>query len=159
MCDFKMNQIFEKAFANKGNFGIAVVDLDNLKYINDHYGHQVGDEKIIEFANALTQLMEDERIFSTRYGGDEFVLIFDQMDNEEIVAAIKKIRQFTDMRFSVGCANAIPAEKMKTWDYLKLADEELFKIKMKKKEGKRTSDYNIRSKKMTMSERKKNSEA
>ncbi|MDB5083163.1 MAG: hypothetical protein JWN30_49 [Bacilli bacterium] len=52
---------------------LAVVDLDNLKTINDRYGHAVGDELIRTVAKKMhQQLRKSDRLF--RFGGDEFIL-------------------------------------------------------------------------------------
>ncbi len=59
---------------NGGPFAVAVADLDNLKEVNDRWGHMAGNRLIIstgqEFANALP-----EALAVCRYGGDEFVAI------------------------------------------------------------------------------------
>ncbi len=54
--------------------GIMMFDLNNLKHVNDTYGHEKGDEFIQAFAYCLTRIL-DEHSFLARYGGDEFIII------------------------------------------------------------------------------------
>ena len=59
----------------KSSFGTAVMlDMDNLKWVNDHFGHGVGDELLAYFARVLREHIRPlDRLY--RWGGDEFVLI------------------------------------------------------------------------------------
>lgn len=67
--------IIDQSLASKQLTTIAYVDLDNLKQINDQYGHDTGDQCIIEFARLLSdQVGPFARI--GRIGGDEFVVVF-----------------------------------------------------------------------------------
>jgi diguanylate cyclase (GGDEF)-like protein len=50
-------------------------DLDNLKSINDRYGHREGDRALIETAQLLSRVFRDADVVA-RYGGDEFVVLF-----------------------------------------------------------------------------------
>lgn len=54
--------------------GVMMFDLNNLKHVNDTYGHEKGDEFIQTFAYCLTRIL-DEHSFLARYGGDEFIII------------------------------------------------------------------------------------
>lgn len=56
------------------NLGIMMFDLNNLKKINDTYGHEQGDVFIKTFASLLTRILT-ENSFLARYGGDEFVIV------------------------------------------------------------------------------------
>ena len=58
----------------KSAFGLAMLDLDHFKRINDEHGHEAGDEVLIEFANLVRRSTRKvDRCF--RYGGEEFVLL------------------------------------------------------------------------------------
>jgi len=55
-------------------FTLALVDLDNFKHINDHYGHVVGDEVLRRISDDLSSWVGDRGIVG-RYGGDEFLIV------------------------------------------------------------------------------------
>ncbi len=57
-------------------------DLDNLKFINDSYGHQIGDNYLIKAAQILKKVLRSEDIVS-RIGGDEFAIILPNTDKNE----------------------------------------------------------------------------
>lgn len=82
----------ESAMTRQKNHIAAVVmwDLDNLKYINDTYGHDEGDRYIVLFANCLKIFAESGGIVS-RYSGDEFVVFLIGEEKDEIR---KKVREF-----------------------------------------------------------------
>lgn len=63
-----------KAFeALKRDHLVAILDLDSLKYINDTYGHRVGDIHMIRLVNTLTKVFNHNQIF--RLAGDEFAIL------------------------------------------------------------------------------------
>ena len=59
-------------------------DLDNLKKVNDQYGHEKGDEMIRSFGNLLRHHTRDGDILC-RYGGDEFVVILRRISSENAI--------------------------------------------------------------------------
>ncbi len=64
----------EKACSQGLKTGVLFADLDNLKKVNDHYGHEEGDRYIVTIAEAMKRLpLKDGFVF--RYGGDEFVAV------------------------------------------------------------------------------------
>ena len=56
------------------NVGVMMFDLNNLKKINDTYGHEQGDVFIQTFASYLTRILTEDS-FLARFGGDEFVIV------------------------------------------------------------------------------------
>lgn len=67
--------------------GIAFIDLDGFKQINDAYGHAVGDAVLIEVAQRITQIVvAPDSVY--RLGGDEFVVLSTQSEAEEHVAEL-----------------------------------------------------------------------
>ncbi len=65
---------YEEFLKREGGAQIIFVDMDQLKMINDRYGHEMGDEAIRESAEALQSVCRPED-FVMRYGGDEFLVI------------------------------------------------------------------------------------
>lgn len=72
---------------------IAMFDIDNFKQINDTYGHNVGDEVLVKFANILRGRFRETDVVG-RYGGDEFIVMFTntKVDNAKTICEeIRKI--------------------------------------------------------------------
>ncbi len=63
-------------------FAVAYLDLDDFKFINDTYGHEVGDEFLCEVARRLTGILRTSDIIA-RYGGDEYVILFPNVGEDE----------------------------------------------------------------------------
>lgn len=79
----------EQSIEGNSNIMIFSADMDNLKYINDVYGHAGGDIAIKVVADALLNAAEDDEI-CIRMGGDEFSVIGIDYDNEKIVRFVEK---------------------------------------------------------------------
>lgn len=73
------------------DFSIALIDLDFFKQVNDRYGHLVGDQILREFADFLTTRVRRSDIV-TRYGGEEFAVIFPYTSGENAIMALNSIR-------------------------------------------------------------------
>ncbi len=67
--------LFEEAESMNTQFCLAIVDLDLFKEINDTYGHQVGDEVLIAFAQSCQKSIREHDNFG-RYGGEEWLIVF-----------------------------------------------------------------------------------
>lgn len=79
---------------NAGPYAVAVFDINNLKYVNDTYGHTAGDELIRNTAKAI------KKAFSAigecyRIGGDEFVVVMENVSEEMIRTAFQEFEQDT----------------------------------------------------------------
>lgn len=59
-------------------FSLAIVDVDNFKYINDAYGHIAGDKILIEVADRLKEVVGDSGTIG-RFGGDEFLIVYPEI--------------------------------------------------------------------------------
>lgn len=69
----------------------AIMDIDNFKGINDQLGHQAGDLCLIELAKILTGNAGNATVF--RYGGDEFCLLFPNLNMAEAVLICERIQE------------------------------------------------------------------
>lgn len=67
--------------------GLAVIDLDRFKEVNDTWGHDAGDAVLVAVAELLGSAVRQSDT-AARVGGDEFVILFDDVDHETQVAAI-----------------------------------------------------------------------
>ncbi|MCU4181963.1 sensor domain-containing diguanylate cyclase [Bosea sp. BH3] len=70
---------------------LAILDVDNFKSINDRYGHVTGDEVLRRVVDCLrSEVRGEDRIF--RYGGEEFVVLCENMPHETALAAAERMR-------------------------------------------------------------------
>jgi diguanylate cyclase (GGDEF)-like protein len=70
-------------------FALLYLDLDNFKNINDMFGHSYGDLLLIEVTKRITQSLVHHQGVATRYSGDEFVILLEFQNREEIVQYAK----------------------------------------------------------------------
>ncbi len=71
---------------------VEILDIDYFKEYNDNYGHQVGDQCIQAVAAEIQALTAGRNIFACRYGGDEFVLIYQDYSREEIERFVRQLQ-------------------------------------------------------------------
>jgi len=128
---------------------VVILDFDNLKGINDTYGHLAGDRALTVFAKIVKEIIRDVDIVG-RFGGDEFMLLLPETDAEHALLVMERIhnvmstspvfygeRSFT-ISFSAGIAS------IEDWsdsleDLLNRADNALYQIKQKGGDGTSTS--------------------
>ena len=135
-----LNQTFETAFQNKTNLAVEIMDVDKFKDFNDHYGHQAGDACLEVIGKVLKEISIMHHLYVARYGGDEFVILYENKSNEEILSIAKEIastilnqeievhgKQIKEkIILSQGICNDVPKLKNKPWDFLTNADEALY---------------------------------
>ena len=123
---------------------IAIVDIDDFKLINDKYGHLVGDFVLVKLAQIMKSLIrKTDKVY--RYGGDEFVIVFNrstllnaQKSIERIVNKISKTAlKYKDNLIKVTISVGIAAHKKGDTieSLIKRADEALYRMKSKGKNG------------------------
>lgn len=120
-------------------FTLMILDIDHFKQINDQYGHPAGDKVLIELTKVISENIRKEDLVS-RYGGEEFAVIFRNMDSESrhIITNIKdKLDAFQfsvndtvkiSLTISAGVATCHGRER-KFEDIVKRADDLLYKAK------------------------------
>ena len=83
-----------------GAFAVAFIDLDNFKFVNDCYGHAVGDRLLVKVSDRMAETIRDTDILA-RVGGDEFVIVLSPMAPAEAVAAVRRLSARIREPFSI----------------------------------------------------------
>ena len=148
---YKLNELAELAFHKAQSSGtplaIEILDIDYYKEYNDNYGHQAGDEVLIRIADAIRSLEEYDGVHTARYGGDEFVVIYEGYSPEEVERMAQllqdkiyelniehKFSAVSDrVSISQGLFHQIPSKINKLWDFLYGADMILYVVKRRGK--------------------------
>jgi diguanylate cyclase (GGDEF)-like protein len=86
----RQKSLLKYSHSREVNFGIAVIDIDDFKDVNDNYGHLVGDAVLLEVAETIKAIIF-ERDILCRYGGEEFVVLFTSTPKSGAMIAIEKI--------------------------------------------------------------------
>ena len=90
--DIKMQEMVKSSIATGKDFSAIMMDVDNFKEINDNLGHEAGDKAIKIIASILVESF-NENTYIGRFGGDEFCVITDFMDEKQVEAQLKKIHK------------------------------------------------------------------
>jgi len=69
------------------------IDLNGLKEINDHFGHDAGDEQLRRMGNVLTQLIQNTQYTASRIGGDEFVVLLPNADEASLQSSLRSLHE------------------------------------------------------------------
>ncbi|WP_445117124.1 GGDEF domain-containing protein [Acinetobacter sp. WZC-1] len=121
---------------------LMVIDIDDFKQVNDHYGHIMGDQVITTIAGQLKTSVKASDLI-VRFGGDEFLILSEDMLREEALQIAERIRMVVSeteicneqsgrpIRVSVSIGVVVGA---KNWmELLEKADQSLFRAKAKGK--------------------------
>lgn len=135
-------KMIQKNLANKGTVGgiLLVLDLDDLKGINDTLGHLYGDRALMSTSNVLKKHFRKDDI-KARFGGDEFVVFLPEAGKsvaaveKSLVTLLRKLSAITvgddveqSIHCSIGCAVEVPGED--TFESLmQRADTALYHVK------------------------------
>jgi len=97
--DESLERIIAKHERNSEIFALILFDLDHFKYVNDTYGHSIGDELLVNIAERIgDNLRADESLF--RLGGDEFALLLRNLNSEDgAMQVAKRLLQSVNQTF------------------------------------------------------------
>ena len=120
--------------------GIVVADLDNLKAVNDQFGHAAGDELIRKVAQQLQQSFRAEDIVA-RIGGDEFSILLPEMDEIDLEPFVARLRtdlaKLNNPLINLSIGMAIGEEGCRLLEVMRLADDRMYQDKAAHKKAKR----------------------
>ncbi|BCJ99043.1 GGDEF domain-containing protein [Anaerocolumna chitinilytica] len=92
----KLEDLFKEAQKTSMEFVLCYLDINDLKYVNDTYGHNEGDRYILTFCDIIKDVLKEEDIFF-RMGGDEFIVVFKDRNKEQVEniwnGLVKKIHE------------------------------------------------------------------
>ena len=86
----RLNQATNRHLRSKGRFGVGILDLDGFKQVNDRLGHQSGDDLLVQVSERLRGVLRGTDTLS-RLGGDEFGIIFSELEGEKETAIFDRI--------------------------------------------------------------------
>ena len=132
-------QYFEDQRASlQGEDGVAMIDVDHFKEINDAYGHPVGDAALKKIVGAILSCIRSTDML-IRYGGDEFLVIFPQIQKDAFTLKMRYIQDvvsrlavdgYPDIRLSVSIGGVHRVEPLT--EAIRQADQLMYRDKANK---------------------------
>ena len=135
----------ENHFGNPGSVALFNFDVNNLKYINDNFGHEYGDELIIKAANSIHAVTSD-KVFGFRMGGDEYAMVavdVTEKETEEIRTrwqqALEELNSQGEVICVMACGLKYSEGEFDTDELFHQADDLMYLDKKARKEKGETS--------------------
>ncbi|MEA4888053.1 MAG: GGDEF domain-containing protein [Clostridiaceae bacterium] len=127
--------------ANQG-FAVIIGDLDGFKQINDHYGHDVGDEALLSAVRLIRHCLRHDDLIA-RFGGDEFYIMLNLSEEVGLQSVVHRINhefaQFNSsnlqpysLSISMGAAIYDRSSKMNAEQFLKFVDQLMYQEKSRR---------------------------
>ncbi|WP_087881556.1 GGDEF domain-containing protein [Arabiibacter massiliensis] len=124
---------------------LVMLDIDQFKWVNDRYGHVAGDEVLRTMAHALKIVFGRKSAFLARFGGDEFVVLYDGAGEDEARGAIAEVARtleslwtqrgwFASVGFSAGYAPVAKGERCDPEELLERADALMYRDKQRERQ-------------------------
>lgn len=144
LSDYSEN-VLSRALKKGTPIAVEILDIDYFKEYNDNYGHQAGDKILIQIADVIREIATEHEGFCARYGGDEFIIIYENVELPTAISYAKELKErIMNLRIdhkyskampivtiSQGLCCDLPQKNYRVWDYLRRADDMLYHIKKK----------------------------
>lgn len=138
-----LRQIYEGLQKGREHLSIVSIDMDGLKYINDHYGHGEGDEALRRLARVMESIA-GERDVCARMGGDEFAMLLlseegsrNDSFEEVFITAVREEEESADKPYpfhaSIGICALGENNGLSLMECMQLADKRMYEQKKKNK--------------------------
>ncbi len=137
----ELNDEIEKSKRYGRIFSLVMFDIDNFKHVNDTYGHSSGDKALQGLADCIRKTIRKDVDIASRYGGDEFVIVFPNTTaenayrvSERLLNLVRKKKIKTDdgrdfyFTLSMGISE-FPRDGEESYFLFNHADEALYQIK------------------------------
>jgi diguanylate cyclase (GGDEF)-like protein len=132
--DLKLDNIIKEQRQFKSDIYVILFDVDLFKVINDTFGHSIGDSVLYQIASNFSNILP-ESVFFSRWGGDEFAIIFYDSKDEvekytnELMKELKNIRINENYVITISAGITKIIENDKTNHVFKRVDQGLYKSK------------------------------
>lgn len=140
--DWLLAQEWNRAQRGGSPLALIMIDVDNFKHFNDHYGHLAGDDCLRALARTLSQTRRRGGELVARYGGEEFVVLLPNASGQDALAAARDIQDAIRrlalphaeapggiVTVSLGVAGCVPSRHQSSEDLVRQADTELYRAK------------------------------
>lgn len=95
--DMQYARLWKEAVAAGSSLSVVVVDVDHFKQLNDKYGHLYGDEVLKRIASLLQQALRVKTDFAARFGGEEFVILLPETEQEAAIQVAERLRKMVEL--------------------------------------------------------------
>ena len=141
--DETLNRVLALSKRAQYPIGLLLIDIDEFKQFNDHYGHTSGDLCLIQVASAIHKVVNRLPDLAARYGGEEFVCLLPDTDHkgvlkvgEDILAAVRDLaiphahsKAAPIVTVSIGGISTMPQHLQTVHELVNLADQRLYLAK------------------------------
>lgn len=137
----RFEEEYRRARRKNHSLALILLDIDHFKDYNDRYGHQAGDDCLVEISRALAEAVARAGDTLARYGGEEFIVLLSDTDREGACIVAERLRQVVastpvsvdgkrlSLSVSLGVAACIPGHGEDREELIQRCDKALYEAK------------------------------
>jgi len=143
LLDDTLDQQWQRLQREQKPLSLILCDIDDFKLYNDYYGHQAGDDCLVQIANVLQDFVYRPDDLVARYGGEEFAIISPNTTADQALVVAERVQQAVRalnlkhgnssvapyVTLSLGVASVIPSANSSRKILIRRADEALYQAK------------------------------